>query len=229
MNEVLRRAMYDAGFTEVDLSVELSVDPKTVRNWMRGQVPHPGSRAALAAALGVDADVLWPRLDATLPGSSKPSDLAAVYPRRSGITRSDWLAFFGSARTEVALLANASDLLLQDAEFVQLLAAKGEAGARVRFALATVQTGSTASVRLLHPLMQAGAVELRVHDDAGMYNSIYISDEQLLVNQRAYGLSDSESPVFHYRRSEHGEMFGTYVSSFELIWSASRECVSPGG
>ncbi|GAB3930362.1 hypothetical protein GCM10029976_032020 [Kribbella albertanoniae] len=229
MNEVLRRAMYDAGFTEVDLSVELSVDPKTVRNWMRGQVPHPGSRIALAAALGVEAEVLWPRLDATLPGAGKPSDLAAVYPRRSGITRSDWLAFFAAGRTDIALLASASDLLLQDAEVVQLLAAKSEGGARVRVVLASEQPGSSSSLRRLHPLMQAGIVELRLHDDAGMYNSIYISDDQLLVNQRAYGVSDSESPVYHYRRSEHGEMFGTYVNSFEMIWSASRENVSASG
>jgi hypothetical protein len=43
---MLRRAMYNANLTDVDVSVKLVVDPKTVRNWMRGQMPHRRTREA---------------------------------------------------------------------------------------------------------------------------------------------------------------------------------------
>lgn len=236
MNEVLRRAMYEADLTEVDLSVKLSVDPKTVRNWMRGQVPHPQRRAALTRLLGVDEEMIWPELRALVAARSRPSELAGVYPRRTAISRKGWLSLFEAAETEIGVLAYSALFLAEDARIVRLLSDKTVDGVRIRIVLGAPDSQNVTqrgvdeeigeamgakirnSLTLLHPLLQLDGVELRLHDTV-LYNSMYRSDDQLLVNQHAYGLPAAQSPVYHYRQSDDSEMFDSYLTSFEAIWS----------
>lgn len=224
VNTVLRRAMYEAGLSELDLSAELAVDPKTVRNWMHGQVPHPGTRAALAQLLGVDATILWPALDRSVAGTDRPSDLVAVYPRSSTIDRSDWLALFAGAQTAIGILTG-STRLLSDHDVIRTLRDRVRAGAEVRILLTSSPEGTSSTEPLPSALerllMDEPGIELRLHT-AVPYNSLYIADDQLLVNQHSYGVPAGESPVFHYRRTADSELFDTYVSSFELVWAAAQ-------
>ncbi|WP_405056858.1 XRE family transcriptional regulator [Kribbella sp. NBC_01505] len=215
MNTVLRRAMYDAGLTELDLSVELAVDPKTVRNWMHGQVPHPGSRAALSALLDVDASVLWPSPSRSAVGADRPAGLVGVYPRSAAISHADWLTLFADAESQIGILASDVQLLLKDRGLVRILRERSGRGIRVRIVVA-----STGGSRVPVELRDAGDIELRFHEEV-LYNSMYIADDQLLVNQHSYGVAASESPVYHYRRTESGEMYDAYLSSFEIIWSGA--------
>jgi hypothetical protein len=55
-----------------------------------------------------------------------------------------------------------------------------------------------------------------------LYNSLYRADNDLLVNQHAYGISAANGPVFHLRNREGSDMFGSYVESFGRIWSSSK-------
>ncbi|MFK4087518.1 XRE family transcriptional regulator [Kribbella sp. NPDC020789] len=216
VNTVLRRAMYDAGLTEVDLSVELAVDPKTVRNWMRGQVPHPGSRGALAALLNVDESVLWPTTRRVALSLERPAGLVGVYPRPSAVSRSDWLSLFMAAEARIGILVSDAQSLLEDRQLVSILADRSRLGVRTRI---VVVTGDQASVDRLS--REGGEIEVRFHAEV-LYNSMYLADDQLLVNQHSYGMAASESPVYHYRRTEQGDMFDAYLSSFEVIWSSAR-------
>ncbi|TDC34061.1 helix-turn-helix domain-containing protein [Kribbella albertanoniae] len=229
MNEVLRRAMYDAGLTELDLSVELSVDPKTVRNWMRGQVPHPGRRASLERLLGVDVNVVWPELNSSVRMGDRPSELAAVYPRRDLLKSQDWLALFDGARSRVDLLTFSASFLLDDSQIIQLFERKCAEGVRMRFALALPNNESAeadeavadqlrGTLRLVKPLLRFDRFQLRLHRDV-VYSSLYRADDDLIVNQHAYGVPAAESPLFHYRRTESSEIFDAYETSLETIWS----------
>lgn len=236
MNKVLRSAMRDAQLTEADLSARLAVDPKTVRNWLRGQMPHPHSRSALARLLEVEEAVLWPTLGSA---EEHPAELVAVYPRRMAITQTVWQALFASAASEIGVLAYSALFLAEDARLVQLLSEKAAQGVRVRIALGDPdgrnvdrrgveeEIGEAMSIKirnaiaLLNPLLQRDDVEFRLHDTV-LYNSMYRSDGQLLVNQHALGIPAAQSPVYHFRGGDGSEMFQSYLTSFERIWSLGR-------
>ncbi|MEV6273383.1 XRE family transcriptional regulator [Kribbella sp. NPDC051936] len=234
MNDVLRRAMYNANLTELDLSVELAVDPKTVRNWMRGQVPHRRTRSAVSRLLGVDEDVVWPEPRATGAEADRPAEIAGIYPRRTSIDPQSWRSFFESAESEIGILAYSALFLAEDARIVRLLREKSD-HVRIRIALgapdgtkvvergAEEQIGEAMgekirnSLALLGPLLVSESVELRLHDTV-LYNSMFRADGQLLVNQHAYGIPAAQSPVYHYRSSDDSEMFDSYLASFEAVW-----------
>jgi len=208
--------MYDAGLTELDLSVELVVDPKTVRNWMRGQVPHARSRSALAALLNVEESVLWPTIRRVASTLERPAGLVGVYPRPSAVSRSDWLSLFTTAEARIGILASDAPSLLEDRQLVGALMERARTGVQTRI---IVVSGDLASVDRLSS--EDAGIEVRFHTEV-LYNSIYLADDDLLVNQHSYGMAASESPVYHYRRTEQGDMFDTYLSSFEAIWSSAR-------
>lgn len=231
--------MYDAGLTELDLSVELSVDPKTVRNWMRGQIPHPGTRASLMKLLSVDAGVAWPELGGAGGLQARPVDLAGVYPHLRSLKERDWLALFAGARTQIDVLAYSALFLLEIPRLIGVLQEQADAGVLIRIALGAPSTHAPAGRgvndsqaedgvgRLRRSLLRLSAVqrseriEIRLHDQV-LYNSIYRSDDHLLVNQYSYGMPAADSPVYHYCQSDDGELFDAYVSSFETLWTASR-------
>ncbi|MFG1626222.1 XRE family transcriptional regulator [Kribbella sp. NPDC049227] len=228
--------MYDADLTELDLSVKLSVDPKTVRNWMRGQLPHPHRREALARLLGAEAEAIWPELSALATATTRPAEIAGVYPRRSAISQTSWLSFFGAAESEIGILAYSALFLAEDARIVRLLSEKCEAGVQIKIALgcpdgeniaqrgAEEEIGESMgakirnSLALLSSLVQRDGVELKLHDTV-LYNSMYRADDQLLVNQHAYGVPAASSPVYHYRHSGDSEMLRSYFASFDAIWA----------
>ena len=64
-------------------------------------------------------------------------------------------------------------------------------------------------------------VELRLHR-AILYNSIYRADDQLLVNQHAYGMPAAHAPVFHIMRTPGGEMAEAYLTSLERVWATGQ-------
>ena len=53
--------------------------------------------------------------------------------------------------------------------------------------------------------------------------SIYRADGQLFVNQHAYGILASHSPVFRFRESESGDMARPYLESFEMVWAKAKQ------
>jgi hypothetical protein len=236
VNKVLRGAIYDAQLTETDLSARLAVDPKTVRNWLRGQVPHPHNRRAIARLLEADEEVLWPAVGFA---DEPPAELAAVYARRMNISQDIWQSLFASAESEIGVLAYSALFLAEDVRLVQLLVEKASEGVRVRIALGDPdghnvdrrgveeEIGEAMSMKirnaiaLFSPLLERDDVEFRVHDTA-LYNSMYRSDGQLLVNQHAFGIPAAQSPVYHFRSGDGSEMFESYLSSFERIWSLGR-------
>jgi hypothetical protein len=64
-------------------------------------------------------------------------------------------------------------------------------------------------------------VEIRLHR-AVLNNSIYRSDEQLLVGQHAYGIPAGRAPVLYLHRTDSGDIVATYLASFEHAWARAR-------
>lgn len=239
MNEPLRRAMLRARLREDDVAARLGVDPKTVRRWLNGRVPYPSSRAALANLLGADEADLWPEARGPLAGRSRPEELGAVYPHRWAIPRDVWTRFFESAEREIGVLAYSALFLAEDAGLLGIIQEKSSRGVRVRLALGdpdsacVVQRGKeegigdalAAKVRnaLTHfrSLTMSKNVEVRFHETV-LYNSIYRADDQLFVNQHAYGIPAAHSPVLCFLESEDSDMASAYIQSFEKVWASGK-------
>ena len=240
MNESLRRAMLRARLRENDVAAHLGVDPKTVRRWLSGRVPYPGSRAALADLVGADEADLWPEAGGPLSGRSRPEELAAVYPHRWAISRDVWTRFFESAEHEIGVLAYSALFLAEDAGLLSIIRDKASHGVRVRIALGDPDSACRSPTRRRrghrrrdgregpqrpHALPvtpeNRDNVEIRLHQTT-LYNSIYRADDQIFVNQHAYGVPASHAPVFCFRVSTHDEMINAYLRSFDRVWGAAK-------
>ena len=56
-----------------------------------------------------------------------------------------------------------------------------------------------------------------------LYNSIYLADRQLFVNQHAYGIPAAQSPVYCFRHAKDGDLADAYLQSFKRIWNATSQ------
>jgi hypothetical protein len=243
MNESLRRAMFRARLSEEDLASRLVVDPKTVRRWIDGRVPYPRHRLALADMLHSSERDLWPGLAQTSVTASQPAEIVVVYPHRWVVPRDAWLQLFDGARNRIDIVAYSSLFLAEDSGLLEVLAARAKAGVELRIALGDpdcarvsergmqegIDDAMAAKIRnalaLYRPLQDSGRAEIRLHRTV-LYNSIYRADDDMLINQHAYGIPAAHAPVFHLRRSAETDMFGSYFASFERIWQADARLPS---
>lgn len=231
--------MFRTGTTADDLALCCGVDIKTVERWITpGRVPHRQHRWAAARRLGYEDDYLWPDAPgqaAARRAEASQSELVRLYPDRGSIPRETWRRLFGDAREEIGVLVYAALFLAEDAGTRKLLADQARAGVRVRMLFgdpsspAVAQRGEEegigadaigAKIRnvlaLFQPLLQAGA-EIRLHRTV-LYNSIYMADDQLLVNTHVHGYVANNAPVLHLRKISGGGMAATYLDSFARIW-----------
>jgi len=238
VNELLRRYLLQAHLREDDVAARLGVDPKTVRRWLNGRVPYPHNRAAIADLVSADEADLWPGASGTLTARTRPDELGTVYTHRWAIPREVWTRFFASAEREIGILAYSALFLAEDTGILRIFADKGRAGVAVRIALGDPESRSTAergeeegigdalpakirdALTLYRPLVELENVEIRLHQTV-LYNSIYRADEQLLVNQHAYGIPAAHAPVFCLRDTGGGEMAALYLESFERVWATA--------
>jgi len=214
------------------------VDPKTVRRWLNGRVPYPHNRAAIAELVGADEADLWPDAGGLLATRTRPDELGTVYPHRWAVPREVWVQLFGSAQSEIAILAYSALFLAEDAGILRILAEKGRAGVNVRIALGDpdgphaaergeeegIGDAMAAKIRnaltLYRPLCVVENIEIRLNRTV-LYNLIYRADDQLLVNQHTYGIPAAQAPVFYLRDTDDGEMIALYLESFERVWDGS--------
>jgi transcriptional regulator with XRE-family HTH domain len=238
VNENLRQALLRSRLRERDVATQLEVDPKTVRRWLEGRVPYPANRAALADLLNADEAQLWPEARGPLASANRPEELMAVYPHRWAIPRETWARFFASAEREIGILAYSSLFLAEDAGLLQIIGDKSRQGVKVRICLGApnspyvanrgVEEGigdaMPAKVRnalaLYRPLSESVNAEIKLHSTV-LYNSIYLADDQVLVNQHVYGSPAAHSPVFHLSEGDPGAMARGYLESFCRVWESA--------
>jgi transcriptional regulator with XRE-family HTH domain len=236
VNERLRRCMLRAGMDTATLAESAQISTKTVERWLRGEVvPYPRTRYRVAAILQEDESYLWPEVvdRSALAGA----ELVASYPRRSDVPGHLWTELLRQARRNVDLLAFAGLFLTEEhPDWTPLLAARAEAGVRVRLLLGDpdganlaardreykIGGGVAGRVRavLAYYGTLAGSVEIRLHDTP-LYNSIYRFDDEVIVNTHVYGILAAYTPTMHFRRVD-GSYFSTYLESFERVWASAR-------
>jgi hypothetical protein len=128
--------------------------------------------------------------------------------------------------------------LSEDAGIQKMFKDKAKAGVRVRILLGDpdsqvvtdrgedegVGDAMAAKIRnaltLYRSLGAVENIEIRLHRTV-LYNSIYRADDQVLVNQHAYGISAAQAPVFCLSNTGSGEMAILYFDSLERVWASS--------
>jgi transcriptional regulator with XRE-family HTH domain len=238
-NERLRAALLEQGLTPSALAVELGVDIKTVERWISGRLPYRRHRYAVSTRLGMDELYLWPdALPREQVTAASESEILAVYPRRSEVSRDTWRRLFEAGDREIGVLVYAGLFLSEDAGLQKIIRKKAESGARVRMLLGDpddhhvaergeqegVGDAMASKVRnalvLFKSLRGAKNVEFRTHRTV-LYNSIYRADDQLLVNTHVYGAAASHAPVWHLRKVAGGDFASIYLESFERVWESA--------
>ncbi|MBS2539262.1 XRE family transcriptional regulator [Catenulispora sp. NF23] len=241
-NERLRAAMLTKGLNPSDVAAKVGKDVKTVERWITdGRLPHRKNRLALAALLGEDEPYLWPDgLSDTQRRTVADSEVLGIYPQRSLVPGDLWAGLFSKAGHDVGILVHAGGFLAESAPVQRALRERAEEGVRVRLLLGDPESpevqrrgteeglgeGVAFKVRnalaLFRPLLAVDGVELRFHRST-LHNSLFIADDEMLVNTQIYGVSAPLAPVLHLRKVAGAELVSTYQRSFEQVWSEARD------
>lgn len=237
-NERLRALLLERGETIDKLAEVVRVDPKTVERWVtKGRTPYRAHRYAVAAFFGVDESYIWPdALGRDQVAAVSESEIIAVYPHRSEVPRDVWEHVFSSAEQEIGVLVYSGLFLSEDARVQRIFKSKAGSGVRVRILLGDpdshvvadrgedVGDAITAKIRnalaLYRPLRTVEGVEFRFHRTV-LYNSIYLADDQVLVNTHIHGVAAAQAPVWHLHKLAGGELTSLYIDSFERVWESA--------
>lgn len=235
-NERLRATLRANSTSEVGLAARLRVDPKTVQRWVtRGRTPRRVTAVEAAAALGVAPGWLWP--DLGVDGEvAAASEVVAFYAHRSQVPNHVWLDQIIAARERIDVFTFAGLFLAEEnPDVIDLLRHKAASGVKVRVALGDPESPEvrlrgfeegmveeipmrvSMSLHYFRPLVGAPGVDLRLHRTT-LYNSFYRFDNEMLVNQHAYGVYGYQAPILHLRKSDSGDLFQTYERSLDSAW-----------
>lgn len=241
-NERLSAAISGAGLTLQDFSDRVGVDPKTVERWIsKDRLPHRAHRMNAAALLGKSDGFLWPATHSdTRSQSATKAEFVTLYPSRGAVSATTWVQLIDQAIESIDLLAYAASFLHDSVpQFAERLAARSEAGVRVRLlfgdptsdavALRGHEEGigdlMAARCRLTwnyyHPVLESSLIEARQHGTT-LYASMFRFDDVLLVNPHVYGTTAGHAPVFHINRIPGGRLFAHYLDSYERVWQGAE-------
>ncbi|MFH8284708.1 XRE family transcriptional regulator [Streptomyces antibioticus] len=241
-NERLRSALLACGMTVQSLAEAIEVNPKTVERWItQGKVPYRRHQYATAAALKVDVTTLWDdgrTVDSAMDLTK--AEIVAVYPHRHTVPSGLWRDLYARAQNNLDVLVYSGLFLSEDPLFHDLLKGKVEGSTQVRILLgdpdceAVRQRGIDEGHRIMDGKIRNALVNYRPlvesHPEIGfrlhattLYNSIYRSDDEMLVNPHVYGIGAYMAPVFHLRRMPGGGLFDTYANSIEQTWGGARQ------
>jgi transcriptional regulator with XRE-family HTH domain len=244
-NERLRAAISGNGFTPASVADRLMVDIKTVERWIAGRPPHRKSRFAVAALLGEDVAYLWPdAVSAEERQDAAQAEIVGVYPHRSLVPPIMWAEMFTRAQVTIGILVHAGGFLAESHPVQHALRRRAEAGVNVRMLFGDpmseeiTRRGSEEglgdgvaykvrnAIALFRPLFDVPGVEARFHR-ATLHNSIFWSDDEMLINTQIYGVSAPAAPVLHLRKVHGAELVSTYQHSFNKVWNEAKP-IEPG-
>ena len=239
-NERLRAAISGKGFTPASAADRLTVDIKTVERWIAGRAPHRKSRFAIAALLGEDVAYLWPDVvSAEERQDVAEAEIVGVYPHRSLVPPTMWAEMFNRAQVTIGILVHAGGFLAESHPVQRALRSRAEAGVSVRMLFGDPASdeitrrgseeglgdGVAYKVRnalaLFRPLFDTPGVEVRFHRST-LHNSIFWSDDEMLINTQIYGESAPAAPVLHLRKVHGAELVSAYQRSFNKVWDEAK-------
>lgn len=243
MNAALRSAMDDAHLTPSQLAYRVGVSTKQVERWLSdaGLRPHARNRADACRALGVDEDMLWPKVVQERVKTGNDRELVHSYPYRSACPSTVWTDLVERTSDEM-LLAGFTNYFFwtQVPNFARTVRSKAESGCRVRFLLGdpdgevtrqreeienvalSVSTRIRITLEHLDRLGPLENVETRFSVALDAINHVSLSvfrfDNDALVTPHLARLVGHDSPLLHLRRQGGGGMFDRFTEHAEELW-----------
>jgi len=210
-----------------------------VQRWItRDITPRRTTAHRAAKLLGVPASWLWPELDNSRESASQ-AEIVTLYPHRAESPDHLWLDLLAGAEKRVWLYANASLFLPEDnPDSIEIILRKAKDGIEIRIPMADPDSPECALRGLEEQLFDAIPARVRMAlsyysprvgmpgvqfrlQRSTLYNSIFVYDDEMLVNQHVYGMYGYMAPLLHLRRMEGGTLFDMYIKSFERVWDIS--------
>jgi hypothetical protein len=170
------------------------------------------------------------------PAANVPPEFVGLYAHRADTPNELWLNLLKGANERIDLFANASLFLPEDnPEAIATIKKKAAAGVQVRVLLGDPSSEAAKlrgyeerlfegipgriqiALAYYRPLLDVDGVEFRLHATA-LYNSIFRYDDDMLVNQHIYGTYGYIAPTLHLRKKPDGDLFDTYMRSFDRVW-----------
>jgi transcriptional regulator with XRE-family HTH domain len=240
-NDRLRDAMLRNGLTPEAVAERIGVDPKTAERWItQGRAPYPRHRYAIAALVKEAESYLWP--DALPPERAArvaASEVVHVFRSRGVVPDDLWRRLLDNASERIGVLVYGGLFLAeQNPKYVASLKAKATHGADVRVLLGNPDSSVVAqrgaeegigeamaakirnTLAFYAPLRTVDGVSVHFHETT-LYNSIFLFDDEMLVNTHIFGVPAHHAPVIHLRRLSGGDLFDSYTDSFERVWATS--------
>lgn len=181
------------------------------------------------------------------PATNVPAEFVGLYAHRADTPNELWLNLLKGANERIDLFANASLFLPEDnPEAIAIIKKKAAAGVRVRVLLGDPSSEAAKlrgyeerlfdgipgriqmALAYYRPLLDVDGVEFRLHATS-LYNSIFRYDEDMLVNQHIYGTYGYIAPILHLRKKPGGDLFETYMRSFDRVWDDESYEYKPQG
>ena len=245
-NERLRATLLESDYDQRSLADDLGLDHKSVQRWVtRDITPRRSTAHRAAKLLGVSPSWLWPDLE-TDRESASHAEIVTLYPHRSEVPRHLWLDLLtGAAEGSGFTRMQAFSCPRTTRTPSPLSGARSRSGLDIRIMMADpdspecVKRGIEerlfdaipARVRMAlayyAPLAGIPGIEFRLQAET-LYNSIFIYDDEMLINQHVYGMYGYMAPILHLRRMEGGDFFDMYASSFERVWEVSSPIEESG-
>lgn len=241
-NERLRDALLKAGVTPAGLADKLEVNPKSVERWITlDRIPYPRHRHAISTLLSERESYLWPTALPTQKAIQvAESEIVQVYPRRAAVPADLWGRLLEDSQQRISMLVYAALFLAeQQPNLIKTLKAKAKAGVTVELLMGDPASdaiarrgeeegiGDAVASRIQNvlafysKLRGVPGVEARLHGTP-LYNSIFVFDDEMLVNTHIYSFPASHTPVLHLRRLSSGDLFDTYIDSFTNVWDGAK-------
>ncbi|MFD4407591.1 XRE family transcriptional regulator [Nocardia sp. NPDC058499] len=196
-----------------------------------GVIPDPSDDAAAEETTGTTIEER---------GEVSKPEVIEVYPHRNSIPNSLWTRLLDATSERLDILVLAGLFLAEDPLFPRTVRQRTREGLQVRMlfgdpcepeaakrsteerlAPSTVPTRIRNAMALVRPLAQEDTVDIRFHRTT-LYNSIFRFDDDMIVNMHVYGQPGAYAPAMHLRRLPAGDLFATYMTSFEQVWNDSE-------
>ena len=167
------------------------------------------------------------------------SELVKLDAHRDSVPADLWKRLLDDVTERVDILVLAGLFFVENPTFAKRLIRKANKGTSVRLIFGhpeheeasrrskeerlgagTVSARIRNAIAFAKPLIGIDGIEIRTHTTT-LYNSIFRFDDEMIVNNHVYGLPGAHAPAMHLRQLASGDLFETYVSSYELVWDGA--------
>lgn len=241
----LREHMHRNGLNVRSLAGKAGIDERTLNTAMDGKrSPRADTARAIADALGVPVDELWPSTAGRFRPDA-PTTPSRLFPARTDIPPVLWRDVFSSTRDRIDILVYGGTFLFDAVSgFTRIITDAATRGVTVRFAVGDPSStaihargneegiGSALASRCrmtltrLAPVADLPGVEVRKHGTP-LYTSLFLADDAVYANHHIYRLPAGDNPVLEVTRDTGAELFDKYADTFEHVWTTATPVVYP--